>query len=521
MAVACCILPVLILALIGQITTSETEMEIDCNHRELEGKTIWNCSDVGDFSFPETHIPFHITIMDYSHNLIQELPAIIQDAELPLDCSKSGNLRELYLHHNKIEAVPDDVFQSLHCLRVLDLSFNKFSGEKITAKTFQGLHKLQKLNLRGNPLEIIKDTSFLFSDLNNLKFLDISQCQIKIIENNALNHLYIDTLNLSSNSLTELNKWQFNGLNFLHDLDLSNNQLTEINNLTFHALLALQNLNLSSNTIFHLQIGAFEGLDRLESMSLRNNKLGDMPYQTFEYLKKYLKELDLSGNLFNSIGEVDSGLTTNIEILRLEELPRLKSVGSRATKMFPHLKSIYLRGNPSLNSISEYAFKDSFSNLQFVYISENHLETIYHNTFPWKQLKELKWSGNPWNCDCHLKWLVTLHEINTTLTCHAPTKFEGRRLQELHPLDLKCPRSFMYILIGVVLALCCLSIGVMIYLVWKYKGKCTSCHPRQGKYISVYTNEGADDEARATILPVRDDMELTERQIAKVPSEQV
>ena len=75
-----------------------------------------------------------------------------------------------------------NVFQHLHELTVLDLSYNTLNLEGVGGHFFMSntvLHNLRQLSLRGNPIGRIED--FLFSGLreSTLTELNLQNCDIR------------------------------------------------------------------------------------------------------------------------------------------------------------------------------------------------------------------------------------------------------------------------------------------------------------------------------------------------------
>lgn len=41
-----------------------------------------------------------------------------------------------------------------------------------------------------------------------------------------------------------------------------------------------------------------------------------------------------------------------------------------------------------------------------LYLQDNRLSTLAENMLPWLDLTLVDLQNNPWNCDCHLKWVA-------------------------------------------------------------------------------------------------------------------
>ncbi|XP_050392718.2 leucine-rich repeat neuronal protein 2 [Patella vulgata] len=483
-------------------------MRIKCSDEIAVGNTVWNCSDSNIFEFPNLSIHPGIEILDFSFNQINHIPKIDQEIT---DKNCPGHIQKLYLQHNQIKSLDNDTFYNLKCLTYLDLSYNQLSGVDFNENIFHGLLNLITLNISYNPLMVLKNFSMEHSSVAILEHFEAVNCQLGTIEPESLNQLsFLRSMNLSHNSLSSVNSHLFNHLNFLCRLDLSYNKLTDITNQTFYPLLALKHLHLDSNQISKIQDGAFHGLTRMSHLSLRNNTLSKFPFEPLRPAIA-LKELDISANLIASFNKYSGNvIRTKMELFRMEDMPRLRYIGAHSTTVFPHLKYLYLRNNHALNKIAPEAFTESFKSLQYVYINDNGLTTIDKDTFPWSSLLDLDWSGNPWACDCYLKWVVTFHSVNKTLKCHTPTKFKGRDLLELHPLDLKCPRSLVIVFLAFAISITVALAVAILFILWRYKHRFRCLRRNNSRYRSVYTNEREDEDGRASIeLTPEDERPLT------------
>ncbi|KAK6168706.1 hypothetical protein SNE40_019894 [Patella caerulea] len=488
----------LIVLLIVVSGRNSLAMKIKCFDEIAVGTTVWNCSDSNIFEFPSLSIHPGIEILDFSFNQINHIPQIHQEKT---DKKCSGHIQKLHLQHNQIKSLDNNTFYNLKCLKYLDLSYNQLSGVDFNENTFHGLLDLITLNISYNPLMVLKNFLMEHSSVAILDHFEAVNCQLETIEPESFKQLsFLRIMNLSHNSLSSVNSHLFNNLNFLCRLDLSYNKLTDITNQTFYPLLALDRLHLDSNQISKIQDGAFHGLTRMSHLSLRNNTLAKFPFESLRPAIA-LKELDISANLITSFNKYSGNvLRTKIELLRMVDMPRLRYIGAHSTTVFPHLKYLYLRYNHALKKIAPKAFIESFKSLQYVYINNNGLTTIDTDTFPWSSLLDLDWSGNPWACDCYLKWvLVTFHSVNKTLKCHVPTKFKGRDLLELHPLDLKCPRSLVIVFLVFAISITVALAVAILFIMWRCKHRFRCLRRNNCRYRSVYTNERADENGRASI----------------------
>lgn len=169
-------------------------------------------------------------------------------------------------------------------------------------------------------------------------------------------------LTVNHQDISELNASQFKHLPNLTYLDLDSNKIVRIHPNTFHVLKHLRTLSLRFNLLvfsadsFHPDVP--HGLVGLESLNMLQNPMGYVPKRIFAPIGSSLRLLVLSG-------------------------------GSEDFQLDP-------------------GALDGLTMLQVLDLSYNHLETLaesFEASLHYMQLKELYLYGNPWRCDCNLRWL--------------------------------------------------------------------------------------------------------------------
>nr|POE55333.1 putative inactive leucine-rich repeat receptor kinase xiao [Quercus suber] len=258
---------------------------------------------------------------------------------LPVDlCSHCPNLQGLYISDNKFSGSLKSFYArqsqirrqipmgigSLKNLTLLDLSYNKLSGN--LPSTLGGLEELQRLYLGDNNIggnipeelcQLIKLGELFLSNnkisgsipncignLNLLQKLNLSYnkltSSIPLSVWNLENLLFLD---LSSNSLGKSLSPNMRTLRVIEYVNLSHNQITGNVPSIIGAFESLENLDLSKNSFQGHIPDSFGQLKGLDQLNLSNNNLSGAIPKSLEALR-YLKYLNLSFNKLS--GEIPS-----------------------------------------------------------------------------------------------------------------------------------------------------------------------------------------------------------------------
>ncbi|XP_034549820.1 toll-like receptor 7 isoform X1 [Notolabrus celidotus] len=217
------------------------------------------------------------------------------------------NLTYLDLSYNKIDLAYDYAFNELKKLQVLDLSHNSHYftayGVTLNLNFTQNLPALRVLNMSHNLISTLTtkrmySTSLtelrftynylgtlwkenenaykmLFTNLTNLTILDISYNNITKIPDNVYEYLprNLTKLLINNNRLTDFIWDRLARFPQLETLDLSSNSLTNVTGSDSNITQTLTFLDLSHNNIFQLDDGFLNGVKSLKSLSLSGNKL--------------------------------------------------------------------------------------------------------------------------------------------------------------------------------------------------------------------------------------------------------
>ncbi|KAI4877462.1 hypothetical protein NFI96_001773 [Prochilodus magdalenae] len=283
-------------------------------------------------------------------------------------------LRNIDLHNNVILEIEEGAFDSLEHLTELDLSMNSIS----CINDFN-LVQLKLLNLSKNSLtsfqsaDISQEFELLYLDLreNKIHYFPIFPCRNEIIyldlSRNELRSLnYTD----AEEELQDLSKGP-QELSSLRYLDLSYNQLKAVPLDFFCCMMALETLNISNNCLDTFMVGSEGLLNTLQTLDLSFNNLQNLTF--FEGTLQGLRSLYLQGN---SLSTLDFSRLPSLANLHLQ-LNELKVCDPQANQTVP------------CSSFS------SMSTLQYLYLSENNLESLPAHAFKGTPLLILDLSLNP------------------------------------------------------------------------------------------------------------------------------
>jgi hypothetical protein len=304
------------------------------------------------------------------------------------------------LSHNHIVSVTNSAFASQAMLKQLRLDSNKIG--RISNTTFVGLSKLEILSLRNNEVEALPDNLFAHSPL--LQRLDLARNRIAEVSDRAFGGLEsLRILHLEDNFLNFVPTEAFRLIPSLAELYLSGNPLSTVPANAFLPFRTLTLLDLTSCRLGSVDDLGFRGLGTLRRLKLTDNNLTEVPTVALRSFPG-LRGLDLGRNPYESIKPNALRFLSKLKHLDVSGCSRLTDIESSAFGGCVDLEYVTVSLNKNLARIAGDAF-DAVPALRHLNLADNKLRHLPETLVPWRNLRSLDLSGNPWQCDCDLSFV--------------------------------------------------------------------------------------------------------------------
>ncbi|XP_038674228.1 matrix-remodeling-associated protein 5-like [Scyliorhinus canicula] len=215
------------------------------------------------------------------------------------------------------------------------------------------------------------------------------------------------------------------------------NNIQTVSKISFHGLQRLELLMLHGNEIQRLPDGAFEDLQSLQVLKMSYNKLSVVTRQIFQGLVNLLR-LHIDHNKIEFIQPGAFHGLTSLKLVHLE--------GNLLQQIHP-------------STFVTFSFLQHFklSSVKHLYLSDNLIRTLPREMLhSMSQLESIYLHGNPWSCDCRLKWLLgwereaagvvkckkdrTYPGGRQCSLCSEPKQFTKKELFKLDSNDLSCTK---------------------------------------------------------------------------------
>ncbi|XP_056139447.1 tsukushi [Lampris incognitus] len=232
------------------------------------------------------------------------------------------------------------------------------------------------LDLSSNTIGPLNDAMLTGPGYTTLVSLDLSSNHITKVSANALSKLrYLQTLDLSHNSLEKLYSSSFSGLP-LADVDLSYNNFREFDMDVFTAKAngEFLSVDLSYNQILAVSRNPHGGALHIQSLSLTGNHLTSVP----KLAGIPLRYLNLDGNPITSIEEGAFDQLKDLVYLSLSGLNELQKIQPQSFKSLQSLQILDLSNNPKLKMLAPAVFSGLVS-LQELNLSNSGVTSLPSN----------------------------------------------------------------------------------------------------------------------------------------------
>uniref|UniRef100_A0A1B8XYK2 Ig-like domain-containing protein n=1 Tax=Xenopus tropicalis TaxID=8364 RepID=A0A1B8XYK2_XENTR len=179
-------------------------------------------------------------------------------------------LKHLETGENPLLFVSPGAFLTLPQLQRLGLEDTKLNG--VPSSALAALPRLSELRLGGISSSVLRDLSF--PDLPLLRVLELdSWPSLGLLEPHSLSGLNLSSFSVTHGNLTTIPEEALKAQIYLRTLDLSYNPISELPARGFGTLRRLEELRLSSGRLHYVPSGAFYGLGRLRTLDLSDNPL--------------------------------------------------------------------------------------------------------------------------------------------------------------------------------------------------------------------------------------------------------
>ncbi|XP_068160057.1 toll-like receptor 13 [Antennarius striatus] len=215
-----------------------------------------------------------------------------------------ASLRNLFLQQNQISILVNGSFFGLTNLTSIQLQSNELNKHQIQNGVFDDLINLRTLDLRTNHIRYDDSSPLVhppfsrLSHLENLVLLSQHRRGKSSLPSNILqgltNLLYFSTRNCQ---LLTLNNGMFSHTPRLQTLDISSNELSDLSPELFYPIQSLENLYMSRITLRSLDFLTDANLTQLRFMQARKNTYSVISEDVIKSLPA-LEYVDIQGNSF-------------------------------------------------------------------------------------------------------------------------------------------------------------------------------------------------------------------------------
>ncbi|VDO41695.1 unnamed protein product [Onchocerca flexuosa] len=231
-------------------------------------------------------------------------------------------------------------------------------------------------------------------NLGLVQQLEMQDSGLKDIPAGFFSGLFIKKLDLSYNSITDIDENSFLGMNnVLQELILHHNNLTQLPSKALTPLSALLRLDLSNNSIGDIEAEhAFPPLSKLYDISLANNRICQIHKNAFDDVKYSVQTINLGRNCLKEVPAPAIRGFKQLMALHLHN-NNINSLGALSFMNLPLINLLNLASN-QISTIHKQTFLN-VPNLRYLYLTRNRITDILPHQFSsFEQLEMLDLTGN-------------------------------------------------------------------------------------------------------------------------------
>ncbi|CAH1801247.1 unnamed protein product [Owenia fusiformis] len=367
-----------------------------CNCYQEGNFRVINCRNRGLMEIPRMNSTEEWDLLNFGINKITDVPTGIFEG-LP-------NLKSVdFFFNTDLRTLQSNAFRGAD--EIQNFEFTRCNINIIGDNAFSNLYNLTTLNLQSNSLTEITEKAF--GGLGALEYLRLDENKIQTIHPNAFQSLVnLTTLTFSGNKLTEVPERSFKPLTELGDLDLSNNNITTIPEEAFTGLVKLERLSLWKNQITRLPGDVFKNQDMLRILQLSENRLTELPQTLFHHTGN-LTQLEIVKNALAIIENGTFERNVELKFLFLTD----NNLSEWSLFAFTNLTSLFelALGQNEIENVPGFAF-ETLHRLKKLTLASQKPIKIHENAFcGLDSLQELDMSGSAMFGIrvCHLSHLPT------------------------------------------------------------------------------------------------------------------
>lgn len=373
---------------ISFILIQSVDLQNICNYKECL------CSEELNTIYITCNISSKESVLNYNDKtnaLFIQVDTLVIDfnsddtSRLPNHILDNLDIYLLTIKNHTMLQIDPIYFDNTVSVKTFCLSHNNLKSINFNSYSINFKETIEFIMLNNNQLESVPN----LDGLNNLNEIDLSFNRIEAINSDSINITNLETLDLSSNLLSELKSFpvaiqlslkkldldgnQIDKLDYLSDLSslnllkLSNNRIKQIRNKTL-ILNELIEMDLSSNLISSIEEDSFMHLIKLTTLDLSNNKLNWLSENLFQNLYQ-LEKLYLQ---FNNLKLFNLKYLSKLFILDLSN-NKLAGLQHQFGDLYEDLNILRL----SNNNLTTAKFLSIFPSIQFIYLNNNYLNEIY------------------------------------------------------------------------------------------------------------------------------------------------